>query len=138
MLNAFGFLPRQQLVHIQSCAQSCPDAFIWFNPKEEGQSMVLGWERKMQAGARRKNPPALLPAGVTQAQPPAPVFHKIQHFQRASSSRSPPKPVAGSGEPSAPRGAHLHLLPHVLPVRDEVVERGLGVLHVAAVLAINQ
>lgn len=44
----------------------------------------------------------------------------------------------GSPRPRCPRPAHLHLLPDVLPVGEEVVERVLGVLHVAAVLAVNQ
>lgn len=43
-----------------------------------------------------------------------------------------------NGCPGCPPAAHLHLLPHVVPVGDEVVECVLGVLHVAAVLAVNQ
>lgn len=58
-----------------------------------------------------------------------------------SAPPSPPKTRnEGGGQPSAPMPppAHLHLLPDVLPVGEEVVERVLGVLHVAAVLAVNQ
>lgn len=44
----------------------------------------------------------------------------------------------GITQPRCPLPAHLHLLPDVLPVGEEVVERVLGILHVAAVLAINQ
>lgn len=50
-----------------------------------------------------------------------------------------PKPlIRGGGQHSAPLPAHLHLLPDVLPVGEEVVQGVLGIFHVAAVLAINQ
>lgn len=52
--------------------QSCPDAFIWFNPREEGQSTVLGWERKRQAGVKTRNPPGSAPSWGNTSSAPSP------------------------------------------------------------------
>lgn len=105
---------------------------------------VSAGEMKGQVGDEDKITPSSAPSLGSTDSPshPSPLLLRQTFPTRHSQLRQIlPKPgtrEVGSSRPRCPLPAHLHLLPDVLPVGQEVVERVLGVLHVAAVLAVNQ
>lgn len=120
----------------------------WINSGRKDN--VSGGEMKGQPGDQDEITPRFTPSlGSTDSPPhPSPSLAKpnipnVPFPAPASPSKTHAKGGEGGGwvgspRPRCPHPAHLHLLPDVLPVGEEVVERVLGVLHVAAVLAVNQ
>lgn len=101
-------------------------------------------EMKGKAGDQDKITASFSPSLGSTDSPPHPsplLLNQTCPARRSELQQVLPKPVTRGVDRSWPRcplPAHLHLLPDVLPVGEEVVERVLGILHVAAVLAVNQ